>query len=338
MVETRPLLTIAIPTYNRSKELELLLSVLAPQLTGHPEIELYISDNASPDDTPALVQRFEADGLFARYHRHPENIGPDANFVSCFRAARGKYFWLFSDDDIILPGTIDSLLSHITHSDFDIIYATSYGFRQDYLAERQHDPMGRNFHTITSARRMACVVNIMFTFVSGMIVNKERFDSIPHEDPSAFLSTNLVQLSWVLPLLLHHRRSLVLWNRPVAARQGAAGGYSLGVIFGEKLSSIVTRCLPGRPDLVGAITNFALRRWFPSVIFDLRASGNQNLHLEEADAVLRSCYGSNFRYWLFTWPVIKLPLSLARLWFKAGALISKAIYVLSVPGFWKKEI
>lgn len=337
MVETRPLLTIAIPTYNRSNELEVLLTVLAPQLVNHPEIELYVSDNASPDDTPALIQRFQADGLVVRYHRHPENIGSDANFLSCFQAARGRYFWLFGDDDIILPGAIDSLLSHIGYSDFDIIYATSYGFRNDYLAERQRDPIGRGFHTITSARRMASVVNIMFTFISGMIVNKERLDDIPHEDPSAFLNTNLVQLSWVLPLLLHHRRSLVLWDRPVAARQGAASGYSLGVIFGEKLSSVIQRCLPGRPELAGAITNFALRRWFPSVIFDLRVSKNKNVHLEEADAALRSCYGRNFRYWLFTWPVIKLPLSVARLWFKAGAIISKALYVLFIPGFWKKQ-
>jgi Glycosyltransferases involved in cell wall biogenesis len=337
MVETRPLLTIAIPTYNRSKELGLLLSVLAPQLIDHPEIELYVSDNASPDNTLELVQRIQADGLVVRYHRHPENIGPDANFLSCFQSARGKYFWLFSDDDIILPGTIDKLVSHIAQEDFDIIYATSYGFREDYLAERQYDPMGRRFHTITSARRMAFVVNIMFTFVSGMIINKERFGNIPHEDPSAFLDTNLIQVSWVLPLLLHHRRSLVLWDRPIAARQGAAGGYSLGVTFGEKLSSIVTRCLPGRGDLVGIITNFTLRRWFPSVIFDLRSSGNENLHLEEAGALLRSCYGSDWRYWFFTWPVIRLPLPLAQFWFKAGAFISKVLYVLLIPDFWKKE-
>jgi abequosyltransferase len=338
MVEARPLLTIAIPTYNRSGDLNQLLTVLAPQLTNRPEIELRISDNASPDNTTEVVQRFQSEGLVLQYHRHAENIGPDANFLSCFQAARGKYFWLFSDDDIILPGTIESLLSHIAHSDFDIIYATSYGFRHDYIAERQYDPFGRSFHTITSARRMSSVVNIMFTFVSGMIINKERFDSIPHEDPSAFLNTNLVQLSWVLPLLLHHRRSLVLWNRPIAARQGAAGGYSLGSIFGEKLTGMLTRCLPGRPDLARIIINFTLRRWFPAIIYDLRSSGNRNLGLEEADAAMRSCYGNNFRYWLFTRPVIKLPLPLARLWFKAGALISKFLYILFMPGFWKKQI
>lgn len=338
MVETRPLLTIAIPTYNRSKELGLLLSVLAPQLANHPEIELYISDNASPDGTPALVQRFQAEGLVVRYHRHSENIGSDANFVSCYQAARGKYFWLFGDDDIILPGTIDNLLSHITRGDFDIIYATSYGFRDDYLAERMGDPLGRRFHTITNARRVARVINIMFTFISGIIVNKERLDEIPHEDPSVFLKTNLVQLSWVLPLLLHHRQSLVMWDRPIAGRQGAAGGYSVGSVFGEKLTYMLVQCLQGRPDLVRIITNFTLRRWFPSTIDDIRSSGNQNLRLEEAETILRSCYGNNFRYWLFTWPVIKLPLPLAHLWFKGGVLVSKALYMVLIPNFWKKEI
>jgi glycosyltransferase involved in cell wall biosynthesis len=337
MPTSSPLLTIAIPTYNRSADLAQLLGILLPQLEGRPEIELLISDNASTDDTSAVVQRLIPQSHAVRCHRHPENIGSDANFVSCFNMARGRYFWLCGDDDIILPGAIEELLSHITTGDFDIIYATSYGFRENYLTERQGDPLHRRFHTITSPLHLARVVNIMFTFISGIIVNKERLEAIPHEDPAAFLDTNLVQLSWSLPLLRDHRRSLVLWNRQLAGRQGNAGGYALARVFGEQLISVTNRLLPDRPEIAKFITNFTIRRWFPSIIYDVRSSDNQRLQIDQAHSVLRQTYGRNFRYWLFTYPVLKLPLPLAHLWLKTGAVISKSIYAISVPGFWRAE-
>ena len=83
------------------------------------------------------------------YHRHQENIGSDANFSSCFHMARGKYFWLFGDDDIIVPGALAEILHHITRQEYDLIYATSYGFREDWRSERQQDPLQRRFHNIS---------------------------------------------------------------------------------------------------------------------------------------------------------------------------------------------
>ena len=87
----KPLLTIAIPTYNRAWCLKDLLSVLASQIKDEPRVELMISDNASPDGTPSLIQDFVAQGVRVRYLRNSENIGSDANFLQCFEQARGKY-------------------------------------------------------------------------------------------------------------------------------------------------------------------------------------------------------------------------------------------------------
>ena len=87
---TRPVLTIAIPTYNRATCLRELLSGLSDQLHNESRVELIISDNASPDETPAVVEDFVARGLKVRYIRNAENIGPDANFLQCFEQARGS--------------------------------------------------------------------------------------------------------------------------------------------------------------------------------------------------------------------------------------------------------
>ncbi len=50
-----PVLSIAIPTYNRARFLDRLLSALDDQLRLQPGVELIVSDNASPDETPQIV-------------------------------------------------------------------------------------------------------------------------------------------------------------------------------------------------------------------------------------------------------------------------------------------
>jgi abequosyltransferase len=338
--ETRPLLTIAIPTCNRASLLETLLAILTPQLIAHPDVDLLILDNGSTDDTPGVIARYASPQV--RSHRHPENIGSDANFVSAFQRATGRYFWLCGDDDLPVTPALDEIMGHLHTTELDLIYLTSYGFREDWRAERQTDPLGRLFHTITDPRVLTIVVNMMFTFISGIIVNRDRLLALPSEGiqieaPEAFLGTNLTQLSWTLPLLRRHRRSLVLWNRPIAARQGHNGGYALAQVFGERLVELTYRCLPDRPDLALLITNFAIRRWFPSIIYDIRLTGNQTFSLDQAHTTLARVFGRNPRYWFFTYPILKLPMPLAKIWLRAGEALSKLIYMATVPGFWRKQ-
>ncbi len=348
----RPLLTIAIPTFNRAAQLETLLGVLEAQVAGRAQVEVFVSDNASADRTAEVIAtakaRFAAAGARLRTHRHLSNLGSDANFAFCFAEAAGPFFWLCGDDDLIVPDAVADVLALLETpsgqpAELDLIYATSYGFREDFRAERSADPLGRRVHMLHDPRTVALVVNIMFTFISGIIVNRDRLRHLTREapgtieSPDSFIGTNLVQLSWSLPLLLDHRRSAVLWTRPVAARIGNAHGYSLGRVFGRQLAAVVDRLLPGRPDLAAPILNVTLRRWLPSVAVEFRSNATDRLNLEQAHHELRAAFGRNPRYWLFTYPALKLPLPAARLYTKATAAASKLMYMAQVPGFWRKE-
>ena len=343
----QPLLTIAIPTFNRSHYLRELLDALEPQLAQHADVEVLVSDNASADDTPTVTAEFQQRlGARLRVHRQPQNIGSDANFVFCFEAARGRYMWLCGDDDVLVPtegdrpGALDQLMPHLRREPFDLVYATSYPFRDDWRAARMDDPLRRQFHVIASAAEFTRVVNIMFTFISGMVVNKERLLELQREDASIeparnFIGSNLPQLSWTLPLLRQHRQSLVLWQRPVAGRQGNTGGYALGHVFGRQLQQVVARCLPNRPRLARMLFHSTLRRWLPSVLFDLRMTGADLL--QGSTTLLRASYGSDVRFWLFAWPVLRLPLSLAKVALRLGAMVSKLLYIVEVPAFWRRQ-
>ena len=337
MSYSRPLLTIAIPTYNRAELLDLALSVLVPQAGLHPDVEVLVSDNCSPDDTPAVVGRYLGQARL-RYRRHEVNIGSDANFLSCFDDAAGKYFWLCGDDDVIVAGALDRLMARLHTDEFDLIYATSYGFKRDYLGEAQGDPLNRTFHVVRSTREFVITANAMFTFISGMIINRDRLNEIPHESPREFFGTNLVQLSWVLPLLRIHRRSLILWERVVAVRTGATDGYSVGSIFGTNLRKNALRLLAVQPGIAQTLLNVVVRKALPAILYDLRSEGNQGIQIEDASKHLKMAFGRNLRYWIFLYPVLRLPLPFAKLWLRVGAIINKLFYIIMIPHFWKREI
>jgi len=108
----RPLLSICIPTYNRARVLEGALRVLIPQVAAAGgAVELVVSDNCSSDETPEVVSRAQALGA-VRFHRNEQNVGAAANISRlCDELARGEFAWLLGDDDLVLPGGVERVLS-----------------------------------------------------------------------------------------------------------------------------------------------------------------------------------------------------------------------------------
>lgn len=106
----RPLVSICTPTFNRSRYLDSLLSTLVGQLDGFPyPFEVVISDNASTDDTPEVVRRYQP-LLPIRYMRQGENIGCFPNVQFVMMQAQGRYVVYLSDDDCIMgPQLADTI-------------------------------------------------------------------------------------------------------------------------------------------------------------------------------------------------------------------------------------
>lgn len=112
---TRPLLTIAIPTYNRARELDRQLEWAVNAIDGRwDDIELIVSDNASPDETPHVCQNWrQRSGNRIGVFRQPSNLGLVRNALFCIEQARGAYTWLVSDDDRIAPHTLNHVLERL---------------------------------------------------------------------------------------------------------------------------------------------------------------------------------------------------------------------------------
>jgi glycosyltransferase involved in cell wall biosynthesis len=114
--QTQPLVTIGIPTYNRVTGYfpGALASALAQD---YPRLEIVVCDNASTDGTEAFM-RGQTDPRI-RYVRHPKNVGPNANFNACLTNARGTYFLLLHDDDLIDPDFVSSCVAAL-REDHDV--------------------------------------------------------------------------------------------------------------------------------------------------------------------------------------------------------------------------
>jgi glycosyltransferase involved in cell wall biosynthesis len=102
-----PLVTIAIPTYKRAGGYlrETLASALAQT---YPNLEILVCDNCSPDDTEAYVRSFTDTRL--HYFRHSAGLAPNDNFNFGLQQARGAYFLLLHDDDLIDPDFVEVCL------------------------------------------------------------------------------------------------------------------------------------------------------------------------------------------------------------------------------------
>lgn len=95
----RPQVSVCIPTYRGAATIaEAIESVLAQSFT---DFELIVIDDGSPDDTRAVVQRFNDPRLV--YLRNESNLGPQGNWNRCLYEARGTYFKLLPHDDLLHP-------------------------------------------------------------------------------------------------------------------------------------------------------------------------------------------------------------------------------------------
>lgn len=98
--EQRPLVTVVMPTYNRSHFLTLALDSVLQQT--YPHIEIYVVDDGSTDDTREVIARY-GDKV---HYLSQANSGHSAARNYAIRESKGTYVAFIDDDDLWLPERI----------------------------------------------------------------------------------------------------------------------------------------------------------------------------------------------------------------------------------------
>jgi len=106
----RPLLSVAITTYNRARWLRHSLSrVLETTRPWRDVVEVVVCDNASTDETPDVIASYKGEPNFSA-HRNATNVGMLGNLGATARASNGAFVWMLGDDDLLMDGAIENVL------------------------------------------------------------------------------------------------------------------------------------------------------------------------------------------------------------------------------------
>ena len=95
--------SICIPTYNRAASLAKTIRAMLDQTFS--DWEMIVCDDASVDDTQAVVRSFKDDRI--RYLHNQENVGLYANWNRCLKESRGEYVSIYHDHDTYLPTIVE---------------------------------------------------------------------------------------------------------------------------------------------------------------------------------------------------------------------------------------
>jgi glycosyltransferase involved in cell wall biosynthesis len=163
--ESNILLTLAIPTYNRAAILDRALKIIQPQLASakYP-VEFIVSDNASPDNTREVVQKYIDAGMPIRYIRNQQNVGPADNILQCYKIGKGKYVWVIGDDDYLTDTALDYILSVLNNTnEYGVIYCCLNSSKNGYKE-------------YTNKKNYLLEMGYWISFISAIIINKKYID------------------------------------------------------------------------------------------------------------------------------------------------------------------
>lgn len=316
------LLTIAIPTYNRSKYLDLCLSNICKQMRGHEDsVEILVSDNCSLDSTSEVVRKYVSLGYPIVYIANQENIGPDRNFEQCYRKARGKYVLMLGDDDVLLEGALDKLVPILSSDDYGLVFLNSYGFKTDFIREKPaRAPSSYRIYTDTLA--FVKKARYLFAFMSANIFNRTLVTE--PADWAPFFNSNLVHLAWIFSALFNAKKQVYISEHLLAARVHDWSGYALCQVFGHNFNSIFDIFKNQGVDdrYFRAINRKLLLMHFPAMIA-LQRNNVIRLTQEDFFRSLYPLYRTYPYFWLFTVPAIILPARLVYGMFRIAEIAFK---------------
>lgn len=190
-------LSICIPTLNRATFIGETLDSIVSQIDARTEI--VIVDGGSRDGTKKIVESYQARFPQIRYclsplsTAGPSNSGFDKDCNLAVELSQGRYCWLMTDDDLLLPGAVQEVLEAIKLAYSLIIVSveiknvdltrTFTARRPDLEANRSFAPQEWQSFAELTARHL--------TFVGALIINRQLWLS---RDRTKYFGTGFVHL------------------------------------------------------------------------------------------------------------------------------------------------
>lgn len=317
MISQEPLITIAIPTYNRLAILKDTLELLALQEGFHdPTVEIIISDNASPVDPRPMLEEFQrAHSRKLVLHRNTSNEGIDGNIHRVADLATGRYVLFMSDDDILLPNTLRRLQQMVcTQTDLLFCFVNGFPFTGIYSPDKTAPPIIKINSTLQtrSADEFIETVWVWSTFLSAFFVERRAWLGVV--DRQRYIGTDIYLTHVLYRLLAQQRgRTKIVTAEPlVAARMEYTGSFRIFFAFGVHFMKLLCEDAPRlgfSARTLRAIKIRTMKAGLPPMILMVRRGPKpRRLSWQELGMLFRYTWWEPVA-WLYMLPLIVLPRS-----------------------------
>lgn len=303
-----PILTIAIPTYNRANYLNRCLFYITSQINLHDCLfELVVSDNNSSDETSEVVKKYIDLGYDIKYIKNSQNLGPDINIDNCYNIATGKYVLALGDDDILVSNSLYKLIDLLKNDDYGLVYLNSkpiikndiFNFERKIFNTKEYQDQNDFINEI----------GYNLTFISANIINTKFYNK---NLTSLYYGTNMAQIPFILEAILFSNKNLIINDEILRAQVDNTGGYKIFKVFGTNLNLILHDLSKIHPKMKfrKIIIDKLLTLFFPFWIIKLKKVHNFE-NEEDPNLILKPLFYKNLKYWIYCYPLKFMPYQIA---------------------------
>lgn len=227
-------LTIAVPTFNRAALLQATLSGLFSAIGCSRDVQILVSDNASPDNTERVCRQYDKELNF-KYLRNSDNIGFDGNYLNCIDGADADYVWVVGDDDCVSAVAIEKVLRHIDELRPSMIVLNGASNKRCRIDRTVGMAVFEDFDSFFGE------YGYHFTWITSTVLRKSSLRRLNREELS--LSDGFVHLALQLKSFLEEGKFVIDFE-PLIETTDNVSDYSqnikkLALLFARSLCNIV---------------------------------------------------------------------------------------------------
>ncbi|MFN0065593.1 MAG: glycosyltransferase family 2 protein [Chlamydiales bacterium] len=180
-----PLLSVVIPNFNHAAYLPQNIDAILAQ--GVENMEIIIGDDASSDNSRAVIEKYAKQENRIRPFFFPKNRGVMAVCIDLYAEAKGKYIHFLSADDFYLPGFLRQTLQLLEDNP-----SIPFAFSDIRYFQSDHPEIYRDTHlhpsskpTIFSAAELPAVCKETGFWIAGVscVMKREIYQKYGPMDP-----------------------------------------------------------------------------------------------------------------------------------------------------------
>ncbi|MGP1406665.1 glycosyltransferase [Selenomonas sp.] len=281
--KTGPLLTYAFITYNRSQYLRKSLRSVLQQAADDPLVEVLVSDNASTDETRALVEEQQKRYKNLRYHCNEKNVGAEGNIHKAIERSRGEYVIVAGDDDYLLNGALRVILDHIRK------------YRGAAIFHLRREDVPRRVYEDAGIVPYIAYVGYHMTWIGGIAFRRELYSLI--DEPQRYDATRLPQVYLQMEMLKKNPKFVILYGMFLAEGTGECipSGFNFAEVFVKNYLDILQEI----PEIPAYLLSDEKKRLMDELVYDCLeriVRYQHDLSLDGIFDIVRDYYGEEPYY------------------------------------------